>query len=151
VRTYLVVIDETEEARLALRFASRRAAKTGGAVHILALVEQADFVAWGGVQATMEEEARVRAEELVTAAAGTIFDELGQRPAITVKPGDDIEVVKAMLEDHPEVAALVLGAAAQGAPGPLITHFTGVNAGTLPCPVMVIPGSLTEEQIDELS
>jgi hypothetical protein len=62
MRTYLVVIDETEEARTALRFASRRASKTNGAVHILALVEQADFVAWGGVQATMEEEARVRAE-----------------------------------------------------------------------------------------
>lgn len=151
MRTYLVVIDETDEARTALRFASRRAAKTKGAVHILALVEQADFVAWGGVQATMEEEARVRAEQLVTAAAGSIFEELGQRPSITVKPGDAIEVVKTMLDEHPEIAALVLGAAAQGAPGPLIAHFTGVNAGSLRCPVMVIPGSLSDEALDELS
>jgi hypothetical protein len=146
-----VVIDETDEARLALRFASRRAAKTSGALHILALVEQADFVAWGGVQATMEEEARVRAEELVTAAAGSIFEEMGMRPAITVKSGDAIEVVKAMLAEHPEIAALVLGSAAQGAPGPLIAHFTGINAGTLPCPVMVIPGSLSAESVDDLS
>jgi nucleotide-binding universal stress UspA family protein len=151
MRTYLVVIDETEEARLALRFASRRAAKTSGEVHILALVEQADFVAWSGVQATMEEEARDRAEQLVTAAAGSIFDEMGVRPAITVKPGEAIDVVKQMLEDHPGIAALVLGAAAQGTPGPLITHFTGVNSGTLPCPVMVIPGSLSDAQLDELS
>lgn len=151
MRTYLVVIDETEEARLALRFASRRAAKTGGEVHILALVEQAGFVAWGGVQATMEAEARDRAEQLVTAAAGSIFDEMGVRPDITVKPGEAIDVVKAMLEEHPGIAALVLGAAAQGAPGPLISHFTGVNAGTLPCPVMVIPGSLSDAQLDELS
>ena len=99
----------------------------------------------------MEEEARVRAEELVTAAAGSIFEEMGVRPAITVKPGEAIDVVKAMLEEHPEIAALVLGAAAQGAPGPLIAHFTGVNAGTLPCPVMVIPGSITDEHLDELS
>ena len=97
MRTYLVVIDETEEARLALRCASRRAAKTGGTVHILALVEQADFVPWGGVQATMEEEARDRAEQLVTAAAGSIFDEMGVRPAITVKAGEAIDVVKVML------------------------------------------------------
>ena len=151
MRTYLVVIDETDEARLALRFASRRAAKTDGAVHILALVEQADFVAWGGVQATMEEEARVRAEELVTAAAGSIFEELGVRPAITVKSGEAIDVVRAMLAEHPEIAALVLGSAAQGAPGPLIAHFTGVNVGTLPCPVMVIPGSLSDAALDELS
>ncbi len=110
-----------------------------------------DFVAWGGVQATMEEEARDRAEQLVTAAAGSIFDEMGVRPAITVKPGEAIDVVKVMLEEHPGIAALVLGAAAQGAPGPLIAHFTGINAGTLPCPVMVIPGSLSDAQLDELS
>jgi Universal stress protein family len=151
MRTYLVVIDETEEARLALRFASRRAAKTSGAVHILALVEQADFVAWGGVQATMEAEAMSRAEELVTTAAGAIFDESGLRPNITVKSGEGVEVVKAMLEEHPEIAALVLGAAANGAPGPLVTHFAGNNAGTLQCPVIVVPGSLDDAALDELS
>ena len=151
MRTYLVVIDETEEARLAVRFASRRAAKTGGAVHILALVEQAAFVAWGGVQATMEAEALSHAEELVTAAAGAIFEELGTRPEITVKAGEGVDVVRAMLNDHPEIAALVLGAAAQGAPGPLVMHFTGNGAGSLRCPVMVIPGSLDDAAIDELS
>jgi nucleotide-binding universal stress UspA family protein len=151
MRTYLVVIDETQEARLALRFASRRAAKTGGAMHILALVEQADFVAWGGVQATMEAEALSRAEELVTTAASAIFQESGLRPQITVKAGDGVEVVKNMLEEHPEIAALVLGAAAQGAPGPLVSHFAGNNAGTLQCPVIVVPGSLDYAAIDYLS
>ena len=134
MRTYLVVIDESAEARLALRFAARRAAKTGGALHILSLVEKSDFVAWGGVQATMEAEAREKAEELVAAAAGTIFDELGLQPLITVKKGDGGEIVKEMLDEHPEIAALVLGAAAQGAPGPLVTHFTGHNSGSLPLP-----------------
>jgi nucleotide-binding universal stress UspA family protein len=151
MRTYLVVIDESEEARLALRFAARRASKTSGALHILSLVEQADFVAWGGVQATMEAEAREKAEEIVRAAAGTILDELGIQPLITIKKGEGVEVVKEMLDEHPEIAALVLGAAAQGTPGPLVAHFTGVNAGTLPCPVMVIPGSLGEEALDLLS
>lgn len=151
MRTYLVVIDETDEARLALRFASRRASKTNGAVHILALVEQADFVAWGGVQATMEAEALSRAEELVTTAAGAIFEESGLRSNITVKSGEGVNVVKAMLEEHPEIAALVLGAAANGAPGPLVTHFAGNNAGTLQCPVIVVPGSLDDAALDELS
>jgi nucleotide-binding universal stress UspA family protein len=151
VRTYLVVIDESDEARLALRFASRRAAKTGGAVHILALIEKADFVAWGGVQATMEAENREKAEELVKAAAGTIFEELGLQPEITIRDGEGVEVVKELLEERPEIAALVLGAAAQGTPGPMVAHFTGNNAGSLRCPVMVIPGSLSDEALDELS
>jgi nucleotide-binding universal stress UspA family protein len=151
VRTYLVVIDESDEARLALRFASRRAAKTGGAVHILALIEKADFVAWGGVQATMEAENREKAEELVKIAAGTIFEELGLQPEITVRDGAGVEVVRSLLEERPEIAALVLGAAAQGTPGPMVAHFTGNNAGSLRCPVMVIPGSLSDEQLDQLS
>ena len=73
MRTYLVVIDETEEASIALRFASRRAMKTNGALHILAIVKSEEFVAWGGVQATLEEEAKNRAEALVSSAAGTLL------------------------------------------------------------------------------
>ncbi|MCX7677524.1 MAG: universal stress protein, partial [Alteraurantiacibacter sp.] len=38
MRVYLVIIDETEEAQVALRFAARRAAKTGGTVHLLSLI-----------------------------------------------------------------------------------------------------------------
>ncbi len=151
MRTYLVIIDESDEARLALRFAARRAAKTGGALHILSLVEQADFVAWGGVQATMEAESREKAEQLVRDAAGTIFEELGIQPMITIKNGVSVEVVREMIEEYPEIAALVLGAAAQGTPGPLVTHFAGNAAGSLPCPVTIIPGSLSEEKLDELS
>ena len=60
-RVYLVIMDETEEARLALRFAARRAARTGGVVHIVAIVPQQTFSAFAAVQATIEAEARDRA------------------------------------------------------------------------------------------
>ena len=143
MRTYLVVIDETDEASVALRFASRRAMKTNSALHILALVESEGFVAWGGVQATLE--------ALVSGAAGTLFDETGIRPSITVKQGKGPKVVREMMGEVDGLAALVLGAAAHGAPGPLVSHFANTEAGTLPCPVMVVPGSLTKEEIDRLS
>ena len=54
MRTYLVVIDDSPEASLALRFAARRAARTGGGVAVLAIIPPQDFVAFGGVQATIE-------------------------------------------------------------------------------------------------
>jgi len=69
MRIYLVVIDESPESEIALRFAARRAVKTGGGVEILALMPPAEFVAFGGVQATIEEEARIHAEALVAGAA----------------------------------------------------------------------------------
>ena len=51
----------------------------------------------------------------------------------------------------PDVAALVLGAAASGAPGPLVSHFAGADAGSLSVPVMIIPGALSLEDIDRMS
>ncbi|CAH0355946.1 universal stress protein [soil metagenome] len=151
MRTYLVVVDETPEAEVALRFAARRAAKTGGAVQILALIPPTEFVQWGGVQATIEEEARQRAEALVMGAAGTLMQESGIRPTITVKQGEPVALVRKTLDENDGIAALVLGAAATGAPGPLVTHFAGSEAGSLPCPIMVIPGSLDRDAVDRLS
>lgn len=151
MRVYLVIMDETLEARVALRFASRRAAKTQGAVHIIALVPKQQFVAFGGVQATIEAEAKSRAEVLVMAAAGNLLNESGRMPTISVRVGDGAKVVAEYLAEHGEVAALVLGAAAEGTPGPLVSHFAGQRAGQLPCPLMIVPGILTDEEIDAIS
>ena len=151
MRTYLVVIDDSPEAEIALRFAARRAVKTGGGVEILSLIEPQEFIAFAGVQATIEEEARQHAEGLVAAAAGTLIAESGLRPAITVRTGDGPSVIRELIAANGEIAALVLGATASGAPGPLVAHFAGTDAGALPVPVMIIPGSLTREQIDRLS
>ena len=151
MRTYLVVVDEKDEARVALRFAARRAAKTGGAVEILALIAPAEFVQWGGVQAAMEEEALLRAEALVAQVAGELIEETGLRPLITVRQGEPVALVRAVLTDRPDTAALVLGAPAAGPPGPLLAHITGTEVGAMPCPVMIIPGSLSDEALDRLS
>src|SRR5687768_2052968 len=72
-RTYLVVIDDSSEARVALRFAARRAIKTNGDVEVLAVVEPQDFVQWGGVQAAIEEEQKLRIEGIVSGAVGEIM------------------------------------------------------------------------------
>ncbi|HEX8553132.1 MAG TPA: universal stress protein [Sphingomonas sp.] len=151
MRIYLVVIDDSPEAGIALRFAARRAVKTGGGVEILSVVPPQEFIAFGGVQATIEEEARLHAEGLVAGAAGTLLTESGLRPSITVRDGDGPTIIRELIAANPQIAALVLGAAASGAPGALVAHFAGTDAGALPVPVMIVPGSLTLEAIDRLS
>ncbi len=150
-RTYMVVIDETEEAQVALRFATRRASKTGGHVLILAVIPPTEFMQWGGVQAAMEEEAIARAEGLLAQIAGEMMDEAGIRPAIMVRHGEPADAVSKLLASDEGVHALVLGAAAKGGPGPLVSHFTGEAAGQLKCPVMIIPGGLSDDELDRLS
>jgi nucleotide-binding universal stress UspA family protein len=151
MRSYLVVIDESGEARVALRYAARRAARTGGGVLILAVVAPAEFVQWGGVQAAMEEEARLRAEAMVLEAAGAIVEEAGIQPSILVRQGEAVKAIGEVLKDGEDIAALVLGAAAEGGPGPLVAHFSGSVAGTLPCPLIVVPGRMSDEALDRLS
>ena len=150
-RTYLVVIDDSPEARVALRFAARRAAKTGGAVEVLAVVEPQDFVQWGGVQAAIEEDQRLRIEASVAASVGETLDSAALTPSIVVEAGDPVTVVRAYIGTREDIAALVLGAAASGSPGPLVAHFTGNDAGKLPCPVMIVPGGLDAERLEALS
>jgi nucleotide-binding universal stress UspA family protein len=145
------VMDETEEALAALRFAARRAARTGGGVELLAVVPQAEFSEWGAVQAAMEEEARLRAEAMVAQASGEIVEEAGIKPMITVKQGDPVKAVAEMLKERDDISILVLAAAGEGPPGPLISHFAGVAAGSLPCPLVVVPANLSDEALDRLT
>ena len=100
MRTYLVVIDESPEAALAIRFAARRAAKTGGGVHVVTVTEPQEFVAWGGVQATIEAEAQERAEQLVNAAAGALVAESGIRPSVTVREGRAADIVRNIIAEE---------------------------------------------------
>ena len=150
MRSYLVVLDETPESRAALRFAARRAARTEGGVVILALIEPQEFVTWGAVQATIEEEARLRAEAMVVAASGAIVEEAGVRPSILVRQGVPETVIAEVLGENGEIASLVLGAAAEGGPGPLVTYFT-TSAGALTCPLIIVPGHLDDAALDRMS
>jgi nucleotide-binding universal stress UspA family protein len=151
MRSYLVVVDETEEARAALRYAARRAARTGSAVDILAIVPPQEFVQWGGVQAAMEEEARLRAEAMGLQAASAIDEEAGVERNIFVRQGEAVKAIADLLKERSDIAALVLGAAAEGGPGPLVAHFSGAVAGTLPCPLVVVPGRLGDESLDRFA
>ncbi|MEN8196983.1 MAG: universal stress protein, partial [Pseudomonadota bacterium] len=64
-RTFLVVIDDSEEMQVALHFASRRAMRTGGRVALLYVQQPAEFQHWMAVGDLMREEAREEAEGLM--------------------------------------------------------------------------------------
>ena len=150
MRAYLVVMDETQEARAALRYAAQRAARSGGSVELLAIIEPPEFVQWGGVQAAIEEEARLRAEAMVLQASSAIAEQAGLKPAITVRQGEPAKAVTEHLKERQGCAALVLGAAAEGAPGPLVSYFASI-AGSLSCPLIIVPGNLDDETLDALT
>src|SRR6478752_456524 len=86
-RKFLAVVDQTEESRVALRFAARRAQHTDGLVSLLYVIPPADFQQWAGVERKMREEAREEAERALHEAAKTINDIVGSTPELVIREG----------------------------------------------------------------
>ncbi|MFQ5534504.1 MAG: universal stress protein [Sphingomonadales bacterium] len=151
-RKFLVIVDESPECGLALRFASRRAARTGGRVTLLYVLPPTDFQHWMAVGELMREEALLEADELLGRLVGEVTEVLGFEPEMVIKEGPTKDRILSLIASDPDIGVLVLGAGASPeGPGPLVNSFAGQLAGTLPIPVTVVPGNLTIERIDELT
>ncbi len=150
-QTFLVVIDGTDESRVALRYATLRAAHVRARVSLLHIVPPQEFMQWGGVQEAMEAEALAEAETLLAGIAQEAAAIGGVRPDFVVKRGEAGPVILDHVAGDPSIRALVLAAAAKGAPGPLVSFFSGERAGTMPCIVMIVPGGLEAERLESLT
>jgi nucleotide-binding universal stress UspA family protein len=149
--TYLVVVDETPECRLALRFAALRARRTGEEVMLIHVLRPPQFVQWGRVQETIAAEQQEAAERLLADAAVSAASLLGRPVQTAILSGKPSEQVLGFVRDHPQVRSLVLAAASRGRPGPLVEHFAGERAGSLPCLIILVPGGLDEDELDRLT
>ncbi|MEO1227091.1 MAG: universal stress protein [Pseudomonadota bacterium] len=151
-RVFLVVVDETDEWRAALRFACRRAEHTGGRVALLHVIEPADFQHWMAVEEVMRAELREEAEQLMDRIATEVNEAAGTVPIIYLREGKVREELLALIDEEPNISILVLGASTQSeGPGPLIQYLMTKGVSRLRIPVTVVPGSLAEADIDKLA
>jgi nucleotide-binding universal stress UspA family protein len=149
--TFLVVVDDTPESAKALRFAALRAQHTGATVALMHVLKPTQFLQWGGVQQDMEAEAEETGRAVLGAKAAEVEALTGLRPAVRLVRGRATEAVHDMLMSDRSIRALVLAAAAKGQPGPLVDYFAGERAGTLPCMVMIVPGGISDADLDRLT
>ena len=149
--TFLVIVDQTPECALAIRFAALRALPTGASVARLNAMRPPPFMQWGRAQDMIEAEAMEEAEQALARAADMAEAIQGRRPETHVRKGKPSDTILEFIRSHGGVRALVLAAAASGRPGPLVGHFAGEGAGSLPCLVMIVPGGITEADLDRLT
>jgi len=151
-RVFLVVVDETEEMKVALRFACQRARRTGGRVALLYVIEPAEFQHWMAVEDLMREEARSEGEQLLQRLAAQVNELVGSIPILYVREGKVRDELFNLLEEEPRISILVLGAnTGSRGPGPLVSALTGKMIGKLRVPITVVPGNLDDEEIDIVS
>lgn len=151
-RKFLVVVDKSPEYRKALRFAARRAAHTGGVVSLMTVVTPADFQHWRSVEDAMREEAMQEAEKMLYDAAREVHEIAALMPEVMVLEGTPREALMALLKQDPDISILVLasGTSREG-PGPLVSLVAQQAQLAYPIPVTIVPGSLSDEEIDALA
>ena len=149
---FLVVIDDTPEADRAVYFASRRALRTGASVIMLRVIETQDRnQQWLGVADIMRAEAHEEANAVLDRHAARASSITGVMPERVIREGEKAQEVLNLIEDDEDIAVLVLAAAiSKEGPGPLVSSISK-NAGDYPIPVAIVPGHLTDEELDALS
>jgi nucleotide-binding universal stress UspA family protein len=151
-RVFLVVVDESPEMRKALRYACRRAKRTGGRVAMLYVMEPPEAHQWGAVVNLMRQEARQEAEAVMAGHADTVVAQTGQPPAIHIREGTRRDELMKLLTEDRSISVLVLGSASGSeGPGPLVTAFAGRLGSQLRIALTIVPGALTDAEIDAIS
>ena len=149
--TFLVVADETAEGAKAIRYAALRAQHTNARLMLVVVLQPTQFLQWGSAQQEIEAEAEDQAKLLLANRAADVEALTGARPELRIVRGRSGEAVLELLQQDRSIRALVLAAAAKGKPGPLVEYFASERAGSLPCMVMIVPGAISDEELDRLT
>jgi nucleotide-binding universal stress UspA family protein len=146
-RTFLVVVDDSEELGKALLYACRRAENNNGDVALLRVIDPVEFQSWVGVGELMRAEQREAAEAKIAPVADLVKERVGRVPKTFVREGLAIEQLLNVIDEDKSITALVLAAATSENPGPLISQLSGQFVGKLHVPLIIVPGSLSDEHI----
>ena len=150
-RLLLVVIDDSPESELAIRFAARRAAHFDGRVAMLKVIPPIQFDHWVGVAERAAEEAREEAKRLMDKYADAVRSHGGHDPVYLVREGLIADELVAQVEEEPNICLLVLAAAKGRNPGPLVSSIATKLVNQVKVPITVIPGNLTPDEIDPIT
>ena len=112
--TYLVSVDESDDCRVAMRLAALRARNTGGQVVLLYVFEPAGIQHWAAVSEVMADERRQEAEERLQVLAAEVHNYADIRPVLFVEEGRKLEQILKLIDNEPDINAMVLGCAPEG-------------------------------------
>lgn len=73
----------------------------------------------------------------------------GTLPLVFVREGRRVAALFAPLEEHPEIAIVILAASGEGRNNdPIIEALTGAQLGKLRAPIVIIPSGMRDAEID---
>jgi len=154
-RKFLVILDESAEVDAALYFAASRAARTGGSLVLLYVIEPQDFQHWMGVKEIQKEEETQKAKVLFR-LVGRKLANAGLESVVTeelIREGTLADEILEAIEADEDISIMILGAGTDTkGPGPLVsTMAAGNQAGTFPIPITIVPGNMGLDDLKTLA
>lgn len=149
---HIVCVDAGAASRVALRFACKKTSKRGGVVEMLHVCPPPDMQNMFGALEKVREEQRADAQKLMDELCKSAQEYSGITPQYSIREGSlGEEILAAAVEDQ-NLDMLILGVSQVSSEGrKLINWISGALGDKLFVPVLLVPGNLTDMQIDALS
>lgn len=148
---FLVCVAENEASGTALRLACQKAKRRGDRVDILSVIEPLDFQPLFGVGDKIGTERRDKAENLLQELANIAYEECGITTTLHLREGKlGEQIIAAVMEDS-DVHMLVIGLMPDSPTGKKLIPWLSERMGDeLLVPMMLVPGNLTDQQLEAL-
>lgn len=149
---YLVGVDGREESKVALRLACMKARSRRGSVDIVHVIPPVDFQTLGGIADRMREERMAEGQQLLKRHADEAAAGYSVTPRLILCEGaTGDEIISTAVKD-PDIIMIVLGIATThgNGRGTLASWLASQLGSKLPIPLLMVPGNLTDQQLESL-
>ena len=80
------------------------------------------------------------------------FEKLIAEKKVAVREGKAVDEVINLINDEKDISLLVLGADTKSdSAGPVVSYLTGRGVASCRIPIVIVPGNMTDEQIDAIT
>lgn len=148
--THLLCVNNNEHSLVALRFVCKRIEKSGGPLQLLHVLEPVDPT-FRALASKMREEKRIIAENFMNKCAAEVNNYANIRPIINIREGNIVEEIISTIEEDSSIGILVIGTSYDSPTrDTMIPALVSQLGDRLMIPMLIIPGTLTEQQMQEL-
>ncbi|TBN39408.1 universal stress protein [Paracoccus subflavus] len=151
MRKFLVMLEDSRECLNAMRFAAMRAANSGGAVTVLAVIPPGEIQHGFGVAEVMRSEAYERIEAHFEVFAKWMRSRPKVEPELVIREGDPAEELLAYLAQDPAVGIVAIGLTSdKTVQNPVLARLLR-DASSLPCPITIVPADISKERLEAIT
>lgn len=151
-RQILVLVDNEGGSRAAVLWAAHWSLRTRDALVLMHVLEPEQLLNFGAVHDMVRAEQWQSAEKLLDTLSRVAEQITGRRPRPLIREGTLKEAVRAVLEESPDLALVVMAANhREKGPAPIVGYLASRMGSRVPVPLVLVPDTLDQRRIEALT